>query len=275
MAVPQIAVDTVQLPTEAQQVLRFYQETDSTGTVVLPISFAAEAGDTAFLTVMETPSINTRLLNKIAGTLSDDKLSFSFVVSGGLLTIPGVFKGEVGVKRGSVFKLRIPVYVEIKMTLDSDQTDRCVEPLCIDDVRASMYDRGRNDNQTLDDVEFRDAEIAWAIIRQIETFNGMIVANVGGTFTTASFPYKSHWLVGAQGDLYYAAAQKLIRNRMPFQAGGVGVDINSRADEYLKIGMQLKKEFETWSLGVRRAANLQGWMGRIRNPLFGTMRSSV
>ena len=77
----------------------------------------------------------------------------------------GIWVGQAILWENGGRKGIAPYYVEIAPTIDV-LTTQYTHPLTIPEIRLAMRDKCDADNFLLDDVEFTDTEIAWAIRRR-------------------------------------------------------------------------------------------------------------
>ncbi len=133
-------------------------------------------------------------------------------------------------------------------------------PIIIPEVRLALLDL---DNQVggnhafsnlLDDVEFTDLEIVFAIRRVVDLWNE--TPPPVGTFSSSNFPYRYHWLQGTTAQLLIMGAARYRRNRLAYQAGGVAIDDQSKANEYEQTGQQRMQEFMTWMRNEKYRINM-------------------
>jgi len=133
-------------------------------------------------------------------------------------------------------------------------------PILIPEVRLGLLDL---DNQVggnhafsnlLDDVEFTDLEILFAMRRVPDLWNE--TPPLLTTYSASSFPYRYHWLQATCGHLLLMGAARYRRNRLAYQAGGIAIDDQSKADEYEKTGQQLIAEFKEWMRNEKYRINM-------------------
>ena len=128
----------------------------------------------------------------------------------------------------------------------------------------AIKDRVPADNFLLDDLEWTDNEIMFAIRRPIDYWNDMppdVSQFTAGEATPASFPYRYYWMEGIVGELLRMASMNLIRNRMPVSAGGIQTDDKIRADAYLKISEEFLSRFREWVVQKKYEINIHNCWG--------------
>jgi hypothetical protein len=133
-------------------------------------------------------------------------------------------------------------------------------PIIIPEVRLALLDL---DNQVggnhafsnlLDDVEFTDMEIVFAIRRVVDLWNETPPLLM--TYSASNFPYRYHWLQCTTAQLLLMGAARYRRNRLAYQAGGVAIDDQSKANEYEQTGQQRMQEFMTWMRNEKYRINM-------------------
>ncbi len=133
-------------------------------------------------------------------------------------------------------------------------------PLTIPEVRLALLDM---DNQVggnyafanlLDNVEFQDVEIIFAMRRIIDLWNETPPPVFQAT--AGSFPYRYHWLEATCGQLLIMGAARYRRNRLAYQAGGIAIDDQSKADEYESTGQNKMKAFMEWMRNEKYRINM-------------------
>lgn len=168
------------------------------------------------------------------------------------------------------------VYLELKKSMDYERSSE-VDPITIGEVRMSLYDRCAEDNEFLDDVEFRDDEVAHAIRRVVDLWNEEPPVIAGCMYTTTTFPYRFHGVDAACGELMRMKGVQLSRNRMPFATGSGKVDDKARADVYIQLGNALMQEYKQWMRREKyrlNANNVYGGVGRGHAPIYANPLSS-
>ena len=132
--------------------------------------------------------------------------------------------------------------------------------LTVPEVRYALLDTengtaGAPFNNLLDDVEFTDGEIIFAMKRVIDKWNSTppLVAQA----TSSCFPYRYWWLQGTVGHLLLMGAARYRRNRLDYSAGGVSINDQSKADEYEQVGRAILQEFDQWMLRTKTNINME------------------
>lgn len=168
------------------------------------------------------------------------------------------------------------VYLELKKSMNYERSSE-VDPITIGEIRMALYDRCAEDNEFLDDVEFRDDEIAYAIRRVVDLWNEEAPAIAGSMYTTTTFPYRFHGVDAACGELMRMKGLQLARNRMPFSTGSGKVDDKARADLYIQLGNSILQEYKQWMRREKyrlNANNIYGGVGRGSAPIYANPLNS-
>lgn len=122
--------------------------------------------------------------------------------------------------------------------------------MTLESVRNQFRDLSADDNKLLDSLEVSTGDIIDAVHRCIEQYNNRSPRI--RTYNGASFPYPEILRTGVLYTLLQSIWTALERNRMSYQAGGVQVDLERRADAYSK----LMQEYKTmWAGGISQAKN--------------------
>jgi hypothetical protein len=133
-------------------------------------------------------------------------------------------------------------------------------PLLIPEIRLALYD---TDNQTdgapfsnlLDDTEFSDLDIIFAMRRVVQLWNE--TPPPVSFYTPQNFPYRYWWLKATCAELMLMSASRYRRNRLAYNAGGVSIDDQSKSDEYETIGRTSLKEFMDWMRAEKYRINME------------------
>jgi len=132
-------------------------------------------------------------------------------------------------------------------------------PLLIPEVRLAMLDvSDQNDgapfSNLLDDTEFTDLDIVFAQQRVVQLWNETPPPIT--FYTTQNFPYRYNWLECTVGHLLLASAQRYRKNRLAYQAGGIAIDDQSKAEEYQTIGQEKIDRFREWMRNEKYRINM-------------------
>jgi hypothetical protein len=133
----------------------------------------------------------------------------------------------------------------------------------IGEIRLAMRDISSNDNFLLDDVEYTDTEIAWAIRRPIDMWNESTPFLRGHEYTPHNFPFRYAWLNAVKGELMKMAAQNYLRNTQQYQAGGLTINDKDKYQQYEQLGSKYIQEYEIWRDKTKASINFQKAFGRI------------
>jgi hypothetical protein len=158
------------------------------------------------------------------------------------------------------------VYLYIEKSLTSGE--QANNPITIPEVRLSLLDRCPADNSLLDDLEFSDAEIAFAIRRPVDEWNEIPPPIYNAMYTPATFPFHYHWLEATCAELLRMASRKLIRNKLDYNAGGVQVQDKSRAAVYAQLSEQIRQQYLAWAQHEKASINAGNVYGSIRTVTY-------
>ena len=137
-------------------------------------------------------------------------------------------------------------YVVVDNSTDPQQ-DRHLE---INSVRTQFADLCEDDNKMLDGLEIGVGDIAEAVERCLQQWND--TAPRVSTYYGDNFPWPELLRNGVMSMLLQSVCTLMDRNRMTYQAEGVAVDMEARADRY----KALRQEYTTlWRSGMSQAKN--------------------
>jgi hypothetical protein len=166
-------------------------------------------------------------------------------------TRPGIYELYIEryIKGGEYTSDTWPVLLAIEPPAMALLDDCPIGPLLIPEVRLALYDL---DNQTdgapfsnlLDDTEFQDVDIVFAMRRAVQLWNETPPPVV--RYTPNNFPYRYWWLQATCAELLIMSARRYRRNRLAYQAGGIAIDDQSKANEYEQVGRQVMQDFMEW-----------------------------
>lgn len=132
-------------------------------------------------------------------------------------------------------------------------------PLLIPEVRLALLDLDNQDggapfSNLLDDTEFSDLDIVFAMRRTVQKWNE--TPPPVATYSPHNFPYRYYWLMATCGELMIMSAARYRRNRLAYSAGGVSIDDQSKAQEYEEIGRLKLREFDAWMRNEKYRINM-------------------
>jgi hypothetical protein len=185
------------------------------------------------------------------------------------LSSPGVLLGEIVLYEGEIVTRRVRCYLEVEESLA--HVSGHPQGMTIAEIRMAIMDRCSEDNFLLDNVEFADSQIVWAIRRPIDLWNDL-PPDLRLYYTPANFPYRYYWLDGIIGELLIMAAHNYRRNRLRYSAANLTVDDKDKGPEYQKRGEELKESYKQWVLLTKRAINIDRAWGGTAISAFGSIR---
>jgi len=158
------------------------------------------------------------------------------------------------------------VYLYIKKSLNSAECQNYV--ITVAEVRYALLDRCPEENALLDDFEFSDSEIMFAIMRPVDEWNETPPIIQNYQYTAATFPYRYHWLDATCAELLKMTSRKLIRNKLDYNAGGVAVNDKSRAPIYAQLAEQMHMEYIRWMRLEKARINAENCYGGLRSRVY-------
>lgn len=123
------------------------------------------------------------------------------------------------------------------------------------DIRFWLRDNEPELNTLLDDYEFSPEEIRQALTYAQDYWNETppYIGNMDYDRT----PFRFQLLQGTVGNLLFMAANRYRRNHLQYQAGGLAVDDNNKAQEYDAAGARLWEQYKQWVRMNKRTINAQ------------------
>lgn len=142
------------------------------------------------------------------------------------------------------------LYVEPNLRYHSDATG----VLSIPEIRLALGDTEVNEVSLLDSFEFTDTEIAFCIRRVVDHWNQ--TPPPVSRYNYNDFPFRYWWIQGTMIELLRIAAKRYARNRLQYSAGGVNIDDQNKADDYLKMAAEMKQEYDDWFTKTKVGQNM-------------------
>ena len=139
-------------------------------------------------------------------------------------------------------------------------------PITAMDIRMALLDTSPEANTLLGDLEFSDFEIYTAMTRAVDTWNETppLIRN----HTVANFPYREAMRWGASGYLLESAAARYMRNELNYNAAGLAVNDQSKANAYLTLAAKIQARFKEFVLTTKYNINAQSCYGIIGSRAF-------
>lgn len=168
-----------------------------------------------------------------------------FLLTSEQTSVPGVYAAEIGRFAGTNLVDTWPVMLQVEPS--AFQTVDDSGPITIPEVRLALMDVNNGSDgwpfsNLLSDVEFQDTDIAFCIRRVVDMWNETPPQVT--MYETGSFPYRYWWTQATMGLLLQMAARRYSRNRLSYQAGGVAIDDQSKAAEYLQMAEAILTEYK-------------------------------
>ena len=186
--------------------------------------------------------------------------SFTFTAKDyeqGFRRCAGVYLAEVVLKDDhNVTRLSEFRYLQVAPTLEYMNEGAITIP----EIRMALLDFGCS-NTLLDDVEFTDTEIMFAIRRPIDRWNETTPNLI--LYSPATFPWREHWMIGTVGYLLRMAAHKYRRNNLTYQASGMSVADQDKFNQYEAIAKDRIAEYDEWMRNKKIEINVANAYGTL------------
>lgn len=201
----------------------------------------------------------------VVGTILDQEQYPGFVqfdLAAEDVQVAGIYEGTIGrfVHGGTTLVDTWPVLLLVEPSAFQAMAGN--GPITIPEIRLALMDTNSpNVAQLLDDVEFSDLEIIYAMRQVVDLWNETPPSLNTAYFTVQDFPYRYNWKQGTVGHLLLMAAARYRRNRLTYSAGGVNIDDQNKAPEYEQIGQQKLAELKDWIKREKYQLNMHSIWG--------------
>lgn len=186
---------------------------------------------------------------------------------GNQLLLAGAFVGAIALWQAGLRRRNIPIFFNVETTLEMCQR---LGPLTIPEIRFAMRDSCPEANFLIDQVEFTNSEIHWAIRRPLDQWNE--TPPPVGIYSPATFPYRYYWLEAVVAELLYMAVTSGQRNDLPYSAGGVSVDDRRRWQSYLPHAQERRSRWEAWMKAKKLEINVTKGFAQVDSGVYGWNR---
>lgn len=166
---------------------------------------------------------------------------------------PGIFVAQAAIHEHGSLRRILPFWLELTPNLEIAAQPG---PITISEIRLAIRDMCPEINFLIDDVEFKDEEVAWAIRRPIEYWNE--TPPPVAQFTPSNFPYRYYWLDAAIGELLVLAATWMHRNSLDYSAAGLSVRDMAKWGDYMRMGQERKAGWKEWVQNKKLEINIDG-----------------
>ena len=164
---------------------------------------------------------------------------------------PGVYRGILELRAEGKTILENPFLLYVSQAVGTNNG-----PPTLLEIRLMLRDSSAFENLLLDDVSFKDEEIALAAIRPIQYFNE-VEPDIGVYFSTSNFPWRAHWIDGMLAQLYLIAAEDYRKNSLSYQAGGLSVADKDKAQNYMNAYKEKWASFVHFVRDKKGAINME------------------
>ena len=182
----------------------------------------------------------------------------------------GIFYGHIGLFQNQKLLRFNTILIEVQPNVwgvaleNTNRTVSRIYPITIGEVRMALRDHCPEANHLLEEKEYTNAEILWAIRRPIDYWNESLPPV--GSFSPNDFPFRYHHLQAACAELLIMASRKYDRDHLQYTAGGVSIDDKDKGPIYYARGMELKQEWAEWVSAKKIALNIEGGFGTHLSP---------
>lgn len=183
------------------------------------------------------------------------------------LSTAGLYIGEIGLFRGEILQSRWPIYLNIEQSLfASSQPVSRKGVISIAEVRLFLRDLDASFNDVLEELEFKDVEIAACIRRPVDVWNELLPFEPVLQYKYAAFPFRDAWIRATTGYLLELASHWYRRNDLPVAAAGVQVSDRDKHKTYEPKSKELRDAYLDWAKQTKAALSAR--------LAFGSMQST-
>ncbi len=180
------------------------------------------------------------------------------------LKFAGVYTAEVVFTRSGRRLHVMPLFIAIEPSADSVLGD--LSPaLTISWIRMMLRDTCPEANFLLDEVEFSDTEIAFALRHPIDEWNETPPPLLQ-QFTPKTFPFRNFHSRAAIGELLMMSGHWYTRNHLSYSAAGVAVNDRDKGPAYLALGERYRAEWKDWIQNKKIELNVQDGFAQLLSP---------
>lgn len=176
---------------------------------------------------------------------------------------PGVYVGEVLVKKGGTRVHSMPVYIEFAPS-QSATMQELSPALSIPWIRLMLRDTCAEANYLLDELEFSDTEIAFALRHPIDEWNE--TPPPVGVYTPRTFPFRNYHARAAIAELLMIAGHWYLRNHLSYSAAGVSVNDRDKGNAYITLANKYQQEWRQWMKNMKIQQNIEGGFTSLQSP---------
>lgn len=214
--------------------------------------------------IRESFTANTILVDKQGEITQDNPGRVRFVLNETDLKFAGMYTAEVIFERGGRRVHAMPLFIGIEPSASSLLA--ALSPaLTISWIRMMLRDTCPEANFLLDEVEFSDTEIAFALRHPIDEWNET-PPPVNEIFTPKTFPFRNFHSRAAIGELLILAGSWYMRNHLSYSAAGVSVNDRDKAQAYLSLGERYRSEWKEWVLNKKIELNVERGFAQLLSP---------
>lgn len=134
------------------------------------------------------------------------------------------------------------------------------------EVRLFLRDTDPNESFLLENLAFSDEEITLATYLPVQYWNE--TPPPIGTYNTANFPFRYHWLIAITAHLFLIAAEQQRRNNLAYSAGGVQINDQNREANYEQAAKNRMDEWKTFVRTKKVEININNCWGSVGSPYY-------
>lgn len=215
------------------------------------------------LFVRESYTSSTVLIDSIGEVLSEPAGLVRFVIDDEDTRFAGTYTGEVVVKRNSTRLHVMPLFISIEPSQSALMVE--LSPvLTIAWIRLMLRDTCPEANFLIDELEWDDTEIAFALRHPIDEWNETPPPT--GQLTPKTFPFRNHHARAAIAELLLLAGHWYLRNNLSYSAAGVAINDRDKGNAYITLGQNYQKQWRAWMRNKKIELNVDGGFVQLLSP---------
>jgi len=142
-----------------------------------------------------------------------------------------------------------------------------VGPPTLQEIRMRIRDTAV-ENTLLQQTEFDDEEIAYAVVQPILEWNETTPHLRSFVYTPSTFPYRLHWIKAIIGYLLATAVHHYLRNKLQTSHGGLTTDDKNKNKEYGDLANQYLTEWRVFVARKKIELNAGQAYGAVTGPYY-------
>lgn len=184
--------------------------------------------------------------------------SILFRIPNELMIVSQILTVEVAVFNKNGIAASEQIYVWIEPSVFYADARRGIFP-ALDEIKLQVRDSAPEDNHMMKSMEYDLAEICYAMVDALHTYNTARPPIPQYLFTD-TFKMQADFMNGILAVLYQMSWEHRARNRIAYAAGGVTIDDHWNFELYLKMAQEAEMKYAAWVKKEKKSINMTlGW----------------